>query len=144
MAWSEHDAIAAELRRLHARVQELEARTVAPLVVTEEMHVAAVKVLHRASGLDGLPQRMMDAMLAAAPTQPSQQCTCPSGDGSLRWPCPSHPPAQQRKPLTDERIEKLRQETFSTNNPYCPCDSKTMRKAVRAAESAHNIGVETK
>lgn len=26
MAWSEHDAIASELRRLHARVQELEAR----------------------------------------------------------------------------------------------------------------------
>lgn len=22
----------------------------------------------------------------------SQTCTCPSGDGSLRWPCPSHPP----------------------------------------------------
>lgn len=20
-------------------------------------------------------------------------CTCPSGDGSLRWPCPAHPPA---------------------------------------------------
>lgn len=20
-------------------------------------------------------------------------CTCPSGDGSLRWPCPVHPPA---------------------------------------------------
>ncbi|WP_434627526.1 DNA adenine methylase [Chromobacterium sp. CV08] len=19
-------------------------------------------------------------------------CTCPSGDGSLRWPCPRHPP----------------------------------------------------
>lgn len=19
-------------------------------------------------------------------------CTCPSGDGSLRWPCPKHPP----------------------------------------------------
>lgn len=19
-------------------------------------------------------------------------CTCPSGDGSLRWPCPAHPP----------------------------------------------------
>lgn len=19
-------------------------------------------------------------------------CTCPSGDGSLRWPCPVHPP----------------------------------------------------
>ena len=21
------------------------------------------------------------------------QCTCPSGDGSLRWPCPVHPPS---------------------------------------------------
>lgn len=20
------------------------------------------------------------------------KCTCPSGDGSLRWPCPAHPP----------------------------------------------------
>jgi hypothetical protein len=23
-------------------------------------------------------------------------CTCPSGDGSLRWPCPSHPPAEAK------------------------------------------------
>jgi hypothetical protein len=23
---------------------------------------------------------------------PNAQCTCPSGDGSLRWPCPQHPP----------------------------------------------------
>jgi len=38
--------------------------------VTEEMHVAAVKVLHRASGVEGLPQRMLDAMLAAAPQAP--------------------------------------------------------------------------
>ncbi len=21
-------------------------------------------------------------------------CTCPSGDGSLQWPCPAHPPVQ--------------------------------------------------
>jgi len=21
---------------------------------------------------------------------PEQRCTCPSGDGSLRWPCPKH------------------------------------------------------
>lgn len=27
----------------------------------------------------------------AAP-QPPEACTCPSGDGSLRWPCPKHPP----------------------------------------------------
>lgn len=35
--------------------------------ITEEMHVAAVKVLHRAPGLAGLPQRMLDAMIEAAP-----------------------------------------------------------------------------
>ena len=38
--------------------------------ITEEQHVAAVKVLHRAAGVDGLPQRMLDAMLAAAPQPP--------------------------------------------------------------------------
>jgi len=41
--------------------------------ITEEMHVAAVKVLHRAPGLAGLPQRMLDAMLAATPATPSQE-----------------------------------------------------------------------
>ena len=42
--------------------------------VTEEMHAAAVKVLLRAPGLDGLPQRMLNAMLATAPTtQPAPQ-----------------------------------------------------------------------
>lgn len=24
--------------------------------------------------------------------QEAKVCTCPSGDGSLRWPCPQHPP----------------------------------------------------
>lgn len=43
-----------------------------PTVVTEEMHVAACKVLLRASGMAGLPQRMLDAMRAAAP-QPEAQ-----------------------------------------------------------------------
>ncbi len=38
-----------------------------PTPVTEDMHVAAANVLVRANGLDGTPQRMLDAMLAAAP-----------------------------------------------------------------------------
>lgn len=42
-------------------------------------------------------------------------------------------------PLTDEQIEQLRENTFSVNNPFCPVDSKSMRKAVRAAERAHGI-----
>lgn len=25
-------------------------------------------------------------------------CTCPSGDGSLRWPCPKHPPEYLQTP----------------------------------------------
>jgi len=34
--------------------------------ITEEMHVAACNVLRRANGLDGTPQRMLNAMLAAS------------------------------------------------------------------------------
>lgn len=36
--------------------------------LTEEMHVAACKALHRAPGLNGLPQRMLDAMIAVTPS----------------------------------------------------------------------------
>ncbi|AXE37160.1 hypothetical protein [Chromobacterium phragmitis] len=32
----------------------------------------------------------VDAAIDAA--MPPRACTCPSGDGSLRWPCPQHPP----------------------------------------------------
>ncbi len=32
------------------------------------------------------------AALAATPAGSAVQCTCPSGDGSLQWPCPAHPP----------------------------------------------------
>ena len=47
----------------------------------------------------------------------------------------SYPPQRTWVGLTDEEIEKGRDQTFSINNPYCPCDSKTMRKAVRWAEA---------
>lgn len=30
--------------------------------------------------------------------QAQQVCTCPSGDGSLSWPCPSHPPLAPASP----------------------------------------------
>lgn len=44
-----------------------------------------------------------------------------------------------RRPLTEGEIEKGRDATFSIRNPFCPCDSKTMLKAVRWAEHAHGI-----
>lgn len=40
-----------------------------------------------------------DAIERAAP-----DCTCPSGDGSLRWPCAAHPPAGQAL-ISGERHE---------------------------------------
>ena len=47
--------------------------------------------------------------------------------------------ALKRKPLTDAEIEAGRDAIFSTNNLFCLCDSKTMRKVVRWAERAHKI-----
>lgn len=39
------------------------------------------------------------------------RCTCPSGDGSLRWPCPSHPAdkgrvAPETAGVTDHKAEE--------------------------------------
>lgn len=42
--------------------------------------------------------------LAAAP-QPPEACTCPSGDGSLRWPCPQHPPEEDSNPAEFDGIK---------------------------------------
>jgi hypothetical protein len=46
---------------------------------------------------------------------------------------------QSTNPLTDTQIEKIRTEIFSTDNPYCPVDRKSMRKVAKAIEAAHNI-----
>lgn len=55
----------------------------------------------------------------------------------VQQPSPTTP---RSEPLTDKQIEAGREATFSTSNPFCPCDSKTMRKVVRWAEHAHGIG----
>lgn len=67
--------------------------------VTEDMHIAAVKVLHRATGVDGLPQRMVDAMLAAAPQPASQERHALwSAPTCTRSPAPSRQPTASRPP----------------------------------------------
>lgn len=69
------------------------------VVMREAGHWAWMKATNEA--LEATPGRQVDgprsnfaaayrAMLAAAAPSP---CTCPSGDGSLRWPCAAHPPA---------------------------------------------------
>ncbi|EPL6215184.1 TPA: hypothetical protein ACHVVU_002719 [Klebsiella pneumoniae] len=61
-------------------------------VVPEEWTIAdAVKFCKETGRQDA--GSAMDAWNAcrAAMLQASPVCTCPSGDGSLRWPCPVHP-----------------------------------------------------
>lgn len=50
-----------------------------------------------------------------------------------------HAEKVERVPLSDVHIEAGRHQIFSTETPYCPCDSKTMRKAVQWAERVHGI-----
>lgn len=45
----------------------------------------------------------------------------------------------RREPLTDAQRRKMRDDTFSTSNPFCPCDQKTFDKVTRAVERAHGI-----
>ena len=44
-------------------------------------------------------------------------------------------------PLTKDQMEKGRDQIFSINNPYCPCDSKTFRKVAEWVEAHHGIGL---
>lgn len=67
-----------ELTRIYCAMRAA-APVALPQKITEEMHVAAAKVLTRATGLSGLPQRMLDAMRAAAPVAPAVQAVAPKG-----------------------------------------------------------------
>lgn len=44
----------------------------------------------------------LEAELLALSHAAGQECTCPSGDGSLRWPCPAHPSGQEVVAWRDE------------------------------------------
>ena len=42
-------------------------------------------------------EHIANTLTAAQQQGQSVACTCPSGDGSLRWPCPSHQPDQPKQ-----------------------------------------------
>lgn len=44
-----------------------------------------------------------------------------------------------RRPLQPRDLDKLRDETFSTGNPFCPIDQKSFDKVAAAVERAHGI-----
>ncbi|OQS33239.1 hypothetical protein [Chromobacterium haemolyticum] len=39
-----------------------------------------------------IDEQIQKQQVTTATTIEKLRCTCPSGDGSLRWPCPRHPP----------------------------------------------------
>lgn len=39
-----------------------------------------------------IDEQIQKQQVTTATTIENLRCTCPSGDGSLRWPCPRHPP----------------------------------------------------
>ncbi|WP_454731451.1 MULTISPECIES: hypothetical protein [Cupriavidus] len=52
---------------------------------------------------------------------------------------PAVPESERCKELTDAEIERGWHATFSTSNPYCPCNLKSFTKAVRWAVAALTI-----
>ena len=42
----------------------------------------------------------------------TKQCTCPTGDGSLRWPCPIHPPEGDTAAMAN-RVPRIWSRRFS-------------------------------
>ncbi len=48
-----------------------------------------------------------NAREAAARADAVPVCTCPSGDGSLRHPCPQHPPAEPAAPAADNDLVQV-------------------------------------
>lgn len=70
----------------------------APVVSADLLHTAASAIEDLLTTKDrtgagvwfDLPFRLRSAA-NAQPAPVSPVCTCPSGDGSLRWPCPVHP-----------------------------------------------------
>lgn len=53
-------------------------------------------------------------------------CTCPSGDGSLRWPCPQHPPTAQ---LSDR--ERVAMALYAENRIHGRASWEFLTKEVR-------------
>ena len=66
----------------------------------------------------------LEALLPQQHQQSEHQCTCPSGDGSLRWPCPvhtekvDHPPHYNGHPSGVECIEVAEHLPFCLGNAF--------------------------
>lgn len=94
---------------------------------------------HRAPGDGALnatwqdkPHRLLYDLIAAVAYY-AQEC-------NRTHPAPGVPDDVVRvklTPLTDAQMEKGREQIFSVNNPYCPCDRKTFKKVAQWVEAHH-------
>lgn len=73
--------------------------------------------------------------------QTARQCTCPSGDGSLRWPCPVHPQVMDaatapapRQHVTDGDIERI-----AYRHTGRPIDSQHLALIVKVVRSVEQM-----
>ncbi|KFC61924.1 hypothetical protein [Massilia sp. LC238] len=88
-------AMEAEIAELRASIEDV--RRVGALMANTMFNLgqkAGTVVDQRLADSMREMQRAWDVAVRTAPRAVQQAaCTCPSGDGSLRWPCPAHSPA---------------------------------------------------
>ena len=124
-----------------------------------EANQAAARFMHSLAGVDttkhqGFPEAPKQEPVQAGELPPLPLPNDHNGYGR----CPARYTTDQmysyaraalsaRKPLTPltpAQMEKGRDQIFSINNPFCPCDSKTFRKVAEWVERHHGIGLEVK
>lgn len=103
-------------------------------VVPEEMTIRdACKFVQDMRLFDDVSVIVMRTWNACRATmlQASPVCTCPSGDGSLRWPCPVHPGNSPAIPdgyvmVPKEPTEEMLQASYREASVYSPTAYRAM------------------
>lgn len=100
-------------------------------VVPEEM-TAGIAVKHWQGGRGSIESFVAGCnFFRAIMLQASPVCTCPSGDGSLRWPCPVHPGNSPVVPdgyvmVPKEPTEEMLQASYREASVYSPTAYRAM------------------
>lgn len=84
--WADHVGVGEIGKRVESAISTLRNELQEAQRTAMDEHPDAVRVLHELP-VDDIERRVASGHL---------RCTCPSGDGSLRWPCPAHPPSVSR------------------------------------------------
>ncbi|WP_065962414.1 hypothetical protein [Curtobacterium sp. UCD-KPL2560] len=114
----------AEQESFLAAMQDQQPTVQVPVSLREQVQALRDEMFAECDSEDHLvPLTLLIERLDALLSQP---CTCPSGDGSLRWPCPTHLPTAQVP--TREEIAL----TIEAIHDECGDDYEAMAEAVLA------------